>query len=150
MLYRILSDGIVAIHFLWIIFMILGFVLTVWHGFRAYVLKRSTAKGDRFFDRWIFRSLHLAGIGFVMTLMLVGQYCPLTVLENYFRAGYDPQGVYPGSFIIHHMERLIYPDISPVVLIVPTVVIAIFCVIMYILRPPQKVRTLLKAAFRRP
>jgi hypothetical protein len=145
-----LSDLVMMIHFLWIAFMILGFVLTVWHCFRAYVLKRSTVQADRFFDRWIFRSLHLAGIGFVMTLMLVGQYCPLTVLENYFRAGYDPQAVYPGSFIIHHLERLIYPDVSPLVLIVPTLIIAVFSVMVYTLRPPQKVRSLLKSTFRGP
>ena len=105
MLYRILSDLVVVLHFLWIVFIILGFALTGWYFFLGYVLKRSSEKADRFFDRWLFRTLHLLGIGFVAAQTLLGKYCPLTVLENYLRAGYAPEAVYPGSFISIILNR---------------------------------------------
>ncbi len=144
MLHRILSDVVVVVHFLWIIFMVLGFVLTVRHFFRAYVLKRSIAQAEHFFDRWVFRTLHLSGIGFVVILMLLGRYCPLTVLENYFRAGYDPEAVYPGSFMIHYLELLIYPRVNPLAISVLTIIVAVFSTFVFVLRPPKKVREILK------
>lgn len=143
MLYRILSDFVVVLHFSWIVFMLLGFVLTGWHFFHGYVLKRSS-EADRFFDRWIFRTLHLLGIAFVAAQTLLGKYCPLTILENYLRAGYDPEAVYPGSFIIYYLERLVYPRVHPAVIVIPTIVLAVFTVVVFVVRPPEKIREVLQ------
>jgi hypothetical protein len=144
MIYQILSDLIIAVHFMWIAFMLLGFWLTAWHFFRVYFFKLSTAKADRFFNRFIFRTLHLLGIGYVATLTLLGKYCPLSILENYLKAGYDPQAVYPGVFIIHYIELLVYPNVHPLVIVIPTIALAVFTVFVYVLRPPQKIRHVLK------
>ena len=129
MFYRILADGLVVIHFVWIVFMLAGFALTV----RAFWK-------PAFFDRWLFRTFHLAGILFVAALEILGRYCPLTVWENTLRQSYDPSHAYPGSFIIQYIAKLVYPEIGPLVLVIPTVIIAVFTLIVFVLRPPRRLR----------
>lgn len=107
--------------------MLAGFALTI----RAFWY-------PRFFDRWLFRSLHLSGILFVAGLEILGKYCPLTIWEHALRRHYDPATDYPGSFIIGHIENLLYPNVSPLVVIIPTIVMAGFTLVVFILRPPPK------------
>jgi hypothetical protein len=129
MLYRILADALMVIHFIWILFMLWGFVLTVrglWH--------------KDFFERWLFRTIHLSGILLVAALALLDEYCPLTVWENNLRRHYNPDFDYPGSFIIGHIEKLVYPDVSIMVVLVPTVIMALFTLIVFIARPPSKIK----------
>jgi len=118
-----------VVHFAWILFMLLGFVSTVrafWH--------------PKCFDRWLFRTIHLLGILFVAALELLNKYCPLTIWENALRGHYVPDTDYPGSFIIGHLEELIYPNVSPLVVVIPTIFIAVFTLTVFILRPPSKFR----------
>ena len=129
MIYRVLADIFMVIHFAWIVFMLLGFALTVRAFFRP-----------GFFDRWLFRTIHFAGIVFVATLEILRLYCPLTLWENAMRRHYDPSHEYPGSFIIGYLERLIYPDVPPVVVVIPTILIALFTLFAFIIRPPAKFR----------
>lgn len=129
MLYKILADIIVIIHFIWILFMLWGFILTV----RGFFKKE-------FFDRWLFRILHLFGIAYVSLLAMMGKYCPLTLWENVLRAKYDLDLTYPGSFMIHYAERLVYPDINPLIIRIPTTFIAVFTVIVFIIRPPKRIK----------
>ncbi|MDP2943679.1 MAG: DUF2784 domain-containing protein [Candidatus Omnitrophota bacterium] len=129
MLYKILADIIVVMHFAWILFMLVGFILTIkcfwWKGF---------------FDKWLFRTIHLFGIIYVSSLAVLRQYCPLTILENNLRARYDPSLVYPGSFMVHYIEKLVYPDINPLIIQIPTTFITVFTVVVFIIRPPAKIR----------
>ena len=120
-----------VLHFAWIVFVLLGFALTI----------RAFWKPE-FLDRWIFRTIHLAGIVFVAALEIFGKYCPLTIWENALRARYDPELAYPGSFIIYFIEKLVYPEIDPLALIIPTVIIAVFTLAMFIARPPAKFKRL--------
>ncbi len=129
MAYRALADMIVVMHFFWILFMLSGFVLTVRGFFHA-----------GFFDRWLFRMLHLLGILYVGLLTLLREHCPLTILENVLRQKYDPGTRYSGSFIVHYIGRVVYPDVDPAVIIIPTIIIALFTLTVFILRPPAKVR----------
>ncbi|MCK4995127.1 MAG: DUF2784 domain-containing protein [Candidatus Omnitrophica bacterium] len=133
MLYKILADIIVVIHFAWILFMLVGFTLTLvgfwWR---------------RFFDWWLFRALHLCGIAYVGLLAVLSRYCHLTILENTLRAGYDSELRYPGSFIIHYIEKLVYPDVNPLIILIPTVIIAVFTAVVFIIKPPTKIRRMLK------
>jgi len=133
MVYKWLADLLVAIHLGWIIFMLVGFVLTLWGFFRK-----------EFFDWWLFRILHLCGILYVALLAVMGKYCPLTILENTLRAKVDPEQAYPGSFIIHYAERFVYPDVQPWMLFVATGMIAVFSLLMFILRPPAKIKSLFR------
>lgn len=128
---KLLADFIVVIHFVWILFILVGFFLTVLGFFyKAY------------FEKWIFRTLHLIGIFYVAILAVAGKYCPLTVWENSLRAQYDPSLTYPGSFMIHYIERFIYPEVHPLSIIVPTAFIAIFTIAIYIIKPPGKIRSI--------
>jgi len=129
MFYRMLADALVVIHFVWIVFMIVGFALTV----RAFWK-------PAFFEWWLFRTIHLAGFIFVAALEILGKYCPLTIWENTFRRFYDPSLAYPGSFIVKYITKIIYPEIDPSVLVIPTVFIAGFTLIIFVLRPPRRFR----------
>lgn len=129
MTYKIFADLITVIHFLWILFMLLGFFLTL-KGFFT----------PRFFDRWLFRTLHLCGIVYVGLLALLREYCPLTMLENYLRARYNPEIAYPGSFIAHYIEKLVYPDVTPSIILIPTIFIAVFTITVFIVKPPAKIK----------
>ena len=133
MKYKILADIIVSVHFAWILFMLVGFILTV----------RGLFCGN-FLNRWIFRSLHLCGIAYVSLLAMMGKYCPLTLWENILRAKYDPSLTYPGSFMIHYAQKLVYPDINPLFIRVPTTFIAVFTVVAFIVRPPKKIKELFR------
>ena len=127
MSYRIFADSVIVIHFLFILFMLLGFLLTLYA-----VLFR-----EKFFDRWVFRSLHLLGIFYVASLSILGKYCPLTILENELRSRYAMSSVYSGSFIVHYLEKLVYPDVNPLVIQIPTVFIAVFTIVVFIVKPPK-------------
>lgn len=135
-----LADLIVLIHFLWIVFMVLGFLLTGRAFFYVYVFKSVGGAAERFFDRWIFRSGHLFGIVYVSVLAIWGKYCPLTILESGLRRKGAGQSGYTGSFIVHHIEKLVYPEVEVVYVMVPTVIIAVFVVVMFFVRPPSRFR----------
>ena len=133
MTYKVLSEILMVLHFLWIVFMLYGFVLTIrglWQ--------------PSFWDRWLFRSLHLLGILFVAAMPLLDRLCPLTEWEYQLRSKYDPNAEYSGSFIIDWLEKIIYPDVPLEVVLIPTFLIAGFTFVMYILRPPLKIRGLFR------
>jgi len=127
--FRLLADLIVVVHFAWILFMLAGFILTL-IGFWW----------KRLFDKWLFRTLHLLGIVYVGLLAVLREYCPLTILENALREKYDLYLTYPGSFIVHYLQRLVYPDIQPLMILIPTMIIAIFTILVFIFRPPRKIK----------
>lgn len=135
MIYKILADLIIIVHFTWILFMLLGFFWTVY----------AILFSQKFFQRWVFRTLHLLGIFYVGSLSLLGQVCPLTIWENSLRAKYDPSQVYSGSFIVHYIENLVYPELDVLVIKIATLFIAVFSISIYILKPPQKIKNFLKS-----
>lgn len=87
----LLVDITVAVHFLWILFLIFGFVFAL--------------KGSRI------AFLHLGGLVFALLLNALGGSCPLTHLENYFRSFQEAHSTYPASFIMRYVERFVYPDV---------------------------------------
>ena len=109
--------------------MLVGFILTL----RGLFYKN-------FFERWLFRTLHLFGIAYVSILAIMGKYCPLTIWENALRAKYDPRLTYAGSFMIHYIEKLVYPDINPLIVRILTTFIAVFTVVVFIIRPPERIK----------
>jgi len=112
--------------------MLLGFFLTI-YGFLW----------EKFFDWWLFRTLHLSGILFVGILTLLRRFCPLTILENLSRVRYSSENTYPGSFIVHYIENLVYPDVNQTLLRILTVLVALFILVVYTIRPPTKIKNLL-------
>jgi hypothetical protein len=130
---KILAEILLVIHLIWIAFMLYGFVLTVRAFWRP-----------AFWDRWIFRTTHLAGILFVAAMPLLGLLCPLTEWEYQLRSHFQAGSGQSGSFIIDWLEKLVYPDVPLAVVLVPTFVIAMFTLTMYVVRPPHKVRELFR------
>ena len=140
MLYRILADLIVLVHFGWIVFMVVGFFFTAWAVAAVYIFHCRNGWEQRFLDRWVLRTVHFAGIIYVTILAVMQEYCPLTSLENFLRYRHDPGTTYPGGFLIYYIERLVYPNLPFQTIMIPTVAIAVLSVLLYVLCPPKKIR----------
>jgi hypothetical protein len=140
MFYKILADLVVLIHFAWILFMLWGFILTVCGSVSIFVLPAAKDRWAAFLDRWIFRIIHLGGIIYVAILTVLGKYCPLTILENELRKRYDTELTYPGSFVVHYIEKIVYPEANFLLFAIPTIIIAVFTILMFMIRPPAKIK----------
>ncbi|NVM22511.1 MAG: DUF2784 domain-containing protein [Desulfobacterales bacterium] len=92
MVYKLLGDFVILLHFLWIIFILFGFLLAL--------------------KSFKFAVIHVAGLAFTLVLNLGGWYCPLTHLENVLYGLSDPQLTYTGSFIANCLQKLIYLDLK--------------------------------------
>jgi hypothetical protein len=108
-LYSALAVFILVLHALFI----------VWVVFGAFVAR----------SRPLLRWLHVASLvwGILTELLLP---CPLTLLENWLetRAGVEP---YNGGFLLHYLDKLVYPDISPTVLTAAGVMVCAFNLAIY-------------------
>ena len=129
MVFKILAETLVVIHFIWILFMFAGFFVAI-IGFWL----------RKLFELCVFRTIHVCGIVYVSVLAVSGRYCPLTIWENALRNKYSTQSTYPGSFIVHYVEKLVYPDIDPMVVVFPTVFIGFFTAVVFVIRPPGKIK----------
>jgi len=114
MLYKILADIVVLVHFLWILFLVFGAFPGV------------TNKAIKIF--------HIAGLVFAFVIQIFGWYCPLTHLEVWLRAKHDPSLAYAGSFIIHYVERLIYIEIQAWLILFLTLFLIAFNLWFYMRR----------------
>lgn len=100
MLILVLADITVIIHLLWVLFLIGG---AYWGRMHRPIMVA-----------------HLLGLGFSVILQLFGWYCPLTHLEFWLRQRHDHALAYPGSFIAHYAEKLVYLEVSPMLILVLT------------------------------
>ena len=88
MLYRVLADAVLGVHLLYIVFVVVGGLLVA---------------------RWAWvAALHLPAAAWGAAVELCGLWCPLTPLENAFRARAG-EGGYEGGFIERYLLPLIYP-----------------------------------------
>jgi len=96
-LYSLLADTILVMHFAFVVFVVVGFMLIL-----AGLLAHWT---------WIhnrnFRIAHLVAIGVVVLQAWFGQLCPLTIWENQLRrrAG---QSSYSESFVEHWLHEILF------------------------------------------
>ncbi len=91
MIYRLLADAVLVIHFAFIAFAVIGASLLLWR--RA--------------PRWVV-FIHLACAAWASYVMFSGRICPLTPLENYLRKLGGEAG-YSGGFIERYLLSIIYP-----------------------------------------
>ena len=105
MIHGLLADGVVVLHFLWILFLIFG---AIW--------------GRKY--RTV-RIVHLSGLAFALCLEIFGWYCPLTYLEVWLRELQDPLQSYAGSFIGHYLEKLIYVQLPSGTILFLTILLVI-------------------------
>ena len=83
------ADAVMAFHFLFIAFALLGSLLVLW--------KRG------------FLWLHLPALAWGAWIEASGRICPLTPLENHYRA-LAGQTTYGEGFITHYLAPIIYPS----------------------------------------
>ena len=95
--YRVLADLILLLHASFVVFVIVGLVLVLLGGVRGWSWVRNP---------W-FRLVHLLAIAVVVAQAWLGVLCPLTTLEMTLRTR-GGEAVYPGSFIAHWLESLLY------------------------------------------
>lgn len=102
MVYRLLGDAVITLHFLWILFILFGLFIGMKYGRLIWV--------------------HLGGLVFTLLLNIAGWFCPLTYLENYLYSLYNPQLAYAGSFIGEYLQKLIYLDVAEAYLRIAAVI----------------------------
>lgn len=95
--YRFLADAVLLLHFLFVVFVVLGLVAILIGGWRGWGWVRDLR----------FRLGHLGAIGFVVLESWLGMACPLTTLELWLR-GLAGQTVYGGDFIAFWLRRLLF------------------------------------------
>ena len=97
MAYRLAADLVLATHVAFVLFVVAGLVAILVGKLVGWDWVRSRR----------FRLLHLAAIGVVVAQAWAGVICPLTTIEMKLRAAAG-DATYPGSFIAHWMETLLY------------------------------------------
>jgi Protein of Unknown function (DUF2784) len=110
-LYSALATAVLFLHALFILWVVFGALLT-----------RS---------RPILRGLHIASLVWGILTEVLPWPCPLTLLENWLegRAGIGP---YQGGFLLHYLDKLVYPDISANVLTIAGVVVCLSNLAFYV------------------
>jgi Protein of Unknown function (DUF2784) len=100
--YSVLAISVLFLHALFILWVVFGALLT-----------RS---------RPILRWLHVGSLVWGILTELLPWPCPLTLLENWLegKAGVEP---YHGGFLLHSLDKLVYPDISSTILTVAAVIV---------------------------
>jgi hypothetical protein len=81
-------------------------------------------------SRPILRWLHIVSLIWGILTELLPWPCPLTLLENWLeqKAGVEP---YQGGFLLHYLDKLVYPDISATALTVAGVIVCAFNLVLY-------------------
>jgi hypothetical protein len=88
------------------------------------------------FGAWVARSrpvlrwLHVVSLVWGILTELLPWPCPLTLLENFLeiKAGVQP---YQGGFLLHYLDKLVYPDVSATVLTVAGVIVCALNLALY-------------------
>jgi len=109
-LYASLAVVVLLLHALFILWVVFGALLT-----------RS---------RPILRGLHIASLIWGILAELLPWPCPLTLMENWLeaKAGVEP---YQGGFLLHYLDKLVYPDISTTTLTVAGVTVCLLNLALY-------------------
>ena len=109
--YASLAIFVLLLHALFILWVVFGASLTRSHPFL----------------RW----LHVVSLIWGILTELLPWPCPLTLLENWLegKAGVEP---YQEGFLLHYLDKLVYPDISASVLTVAGVVICALNLTFYV------------------
>lgn len=99
LLYQLLADVVLTMHFAIVAFVIGGLVFIV----------VGNVGGWRWVNAFWFRLAHLAAIGIVVAEAWLGSVCPLTTLEMWLRSQ-ARTATYSGSFIEYWLQRILYYD----------------------------------------
>ncbi len=89
MVYQILAEIVLGIHFLFIIYVVLGALLVLKWNWTVFI--------------------HIPAAAWGALIMFMGWICPLTPLENRLRRLAGDEG-YRESFIEHYIMSIVYPE----------------------------------------
>jgi hypothetical protein len=108
--YSGLAVCVLFLHVLFILWVVFGALLTL--------------------SRPVLRWLHIVSLVWGILTELLPWPCPLTVLENWSeaKAGVQP---YQGGFLLHYLDKLVYPDISATALTVAGVLVCVLNLAVY-------------------
>ena len=108
--YSALAVSVLLLHALYILWVVFGALLT-----------RS---------RPILRWLHVGSLVWGILTELLPWPCPLTVLENWLEgnAGVEPE---KSGFLLHYLDKLVYPNISSTALTIAAVIICVLNLAFY-------------------
>ena len=98
-LYLVAADLVLYLHVSFVVFVVVGLVL----------IFTGNALGWPWIRNGWFRLAHLVAIAIVVLQAWLGVICPLTKLEMWLRARAG-DAVYPGAFIAHWAEEILYYD----------------------------------------
>ena len=109
-LYPALAVSVLFLHVLFILWVVFGAFLT----------------GSRPILRW----LHIGSLVWGILTELLPWPCPLTLLESWLegKAGVQPD---QGGFLLHYLDKLVYPDTSSAILTTAAVIICGLNLVFY-------------------
>jgi len=113
------ADLLMIIHFLWAAFMILGLPIGL--------IAHSSAL------RWT----HFIGMLITAAIAMMGAYCPLTIWEEILRWEGDSGLTHGGSFLAHHMSKVLYPNLEPWIIRAASVIWGVITLLAMLLVPPR-------------
>ena len=108
--YSALAISVLFLHVLFILWVVFGALLT-----------RS---------RPILRWLHIASLIWGILTEVLPWPCPLTLLENLLEAKARVEPA-QGGFLLHYLDRLVYPDISSTMLTIAAVIVCVLNLAFY-------------------
>jgi hypothetical protein len=100
--FGLLADGVLVLHFSFIVFVVGGLVFVVAGNLRGWAWVNGL---------W-FRAAHLGAIGFVVAESWLDMPCPLTTLEQWLRPREGATTV-PQGFIEHWLDRVFAYEVPP-------------------------------------
>jgi len=95
--FRLAADAVLSLHALVVVFVVAGLALVL----------AGKPLGWRWIRHFGFRVTHLCAIAVVVLQSWLGVVCPLTRWEMNLRARAG-DATYPGAFVAHWIERLLY------------------------------------------
>jgi len=109
-IYSAVAAGVLFLHVIFILWVIFGALIA---------RSRPTL-------RWF----HIASLVWGILVDVLPWPCPLTLLETWLenQAGVEP---YQGGFLLHYLDALVYPNISPLLLTIVGVAVCVLNLAMY-------------------
>ena len=101
--YLLAADAVLLLHVFFVAFVVIGLALILAGKVWRWMWVRNP---------W-FRLTHLLAIVVVVMQSWIGAICPLTALEMTLRSRAGVISVYPGSFVAHWMEAILYYRAPP-------------------------------------